>query len=64
MIKFRYDLIGAYDAGVKIHPQKDIENLGLKVLSYEGVPIGDCVIMTFDSIITDNELPNYINQMS
>jgi hypothetical protein len=58
MTKIRFDLIGAYKAGINTHPQSHVESLGMKVLSFEGVPIADCVIMEVENIV-DN-LPMYI----
>jgi len=58
MITIRYDLIGAYNAGVRTHPQKDVESLGCKVFGYEGVPIADCIFMEVDTL-PDN-LPKWI----
>ncbi len=60
MTVIKYDLIGAIKSGIKEHPQKDVERLGMKVLKYEGVPIADCAMMGVDEII-DN-LPDYIEK--
>lgn len=57
--KIRYDLIGAAKANVTLHPQNEVERLGMKVESFEGVPIGDCAIMIVANV-PDN-LPNYID---
>lgn len=54
----RYSLIGKDKAGVKDHPQDDMEKMGVKVLKYEGVPIGDCVIMEVENL--PEKLPDYI----
>ncbi|RTL47240.1 MAG: hypothetical protein EKK39_14825 [Sphingobacteriales bacterium] len=54
----RYDLIGAYKAGVKIHPQRDVERLGMKVICYEGIPIADCIMMKVDDV--PKNIPFYI----
>lgn len=58
MKKIKYDLIGAYKAGISEHPQKDVERLGIKVLSYEPAPIADCVMMEVENI--PDSLPSYI----
>lgn len=57
--KIRYGLIGADQAGVKQHPQLQTQELGMKVLSYEGVPIGDCIIMEVENM--PEILPEYID---
>lgn len=54
----RYDLIGAYNAGVNSHPKKHIESFGVKVLRYEGIPIADCVMVEVLGSI--NPMPAYI----
>ena len=58
MITIRYSLIGAYFSGVNEHPQKQMEQLGIKVISYEGIPIADCIIMEVENI--PDILPEYI----
>jgi hypothetical protein len=55
----KYNLIGAVKANIIVHPQKDVENRGMEVLAYEGIPIADCIFMKVD-IIT--ELPSYIER--
>ena len=54
----RYCLIDSYLSGVKIHPKKVVENLGMKVYDYHGFPIGDCVYMLVSK--TPLKLPDYI----
>lgn len=58
MKTIKYDLIGAYLKGIKIHPQEDVENLGMKVLGFEGCPIADCAFMDVDNL--PDVLPDYI----
>lgn len=41
----RYSLIGSYKAGYELHPQLAMKGFGYTVISYEGVPIGDCAII-------------------
>lgn len=41
----RFDMCSALKQGVTDHPQKVVEDLGMIVLSFEGVPIADCAIM-------------------
>ncbi|OWP84212.1 hypothetical protein BWK59_06370 [Flavobacterium davisii] len=57
-IALRYDLIEAYNAGIKIHPQLQMKELGYTVLDFEGVPIADCAIIKVERIITP--LPKYL----
>ncbi len=61
-IRIRYDLIGAYNNSLNEHPQKVIEDLGFLIRSYEGAPIGDCIIMELCNCNDDkiNSLPEYV----
>lgn len=54
----KYDMYGAYAAGVKVHPQLDMEQLGMSVAVYRGFPMGDFVIAEVDNVPT--ELPEHI----
>lgn len=54
----RYDLIGAYKAGIKEHPERNVIKLGMNVSKYEGMMIADCVFMEVDKL--PDELPDYI----
>lgn len=56
----KYNLIGANKANIKTHPQCKVEELGMQVLRFEGVPIAYCVFMEVDEIIDD--LPEYIER--
>lgn len=42
MLNYRYDLIQAYEEGVRLHPQDQMKKLGYKIIKSEPVPIGDC----------------------
>ncbi len=46
----RYDLRGAEEAGFHEHPSKVMTSLGYTVRQYEGIPIGDCIMMEVDRI--------------
>jgi SAM-dependent methyltransferase len=48
----------AYEAGVKIHPQKYVENLGCRVLKYEMFGISDTAAMLVDRL--PDPLPKFI----
>jgi len=50
MGKIRYDLRTAFENGYENHPQKVMKELGYVVKSFEGIPIGDCVIMEVERI--------------
>ena len=54
-----YSLIGAYEAGVKKHPQLDMKDLGINLLGAVPESIADCW-----NCITDyqGELPEYISE--
>ena len=54
----RYDLIGSYKQGIKKHPQKDVEDLGMIIHKYQGETIGDCIFMLVSNLPI--ELPEYI----
>lgn len=41
-----------------IHPQRQMEKLGCKVLAYEGMPIADCIFMEVDKL--PNPMPKYV----
>lgn len=55
----KYDLIGAYKDGIDMHPEKDVERLGMKVITYIGEPIGDCAFIEVES--APDVLPDYIH---
>ena len=42
MKNYRYDMIGAYMAGIKDHPQVQMKNLGYEVIKSESISIADC----------------------
>ncbi|MDN3621325.1 hypothetical protein QWY81_17795 [Polaribacter undariae] len=54
----RYDLIGSYKKEIKLHPQKQVESLGIEVHRYRGEPIGDCIFMLVSNLPLN--LPEYI----
>lgn len=56
----KYHLIGAIKAGVNLHPQIDVKGMGMVVSRFEGVPMGDFVIMEVDDL--PQELPDYIEE--
>ena len=58
MKTIRYSLNGAYNSGINLYPMDDMKKMGVKVLSFEGVPIGDCCIMEVDKL--PEPLPDYI----
>lgn len=61
MITLRYDLITAFNQGVLQHPQLQMKDLGYEVLSFEGVPIGDCAIMEVKELI--EPLEKYLTEI-
>ena len=64
MVKdYNYDLIGAYEAGSKDHPQIEMKKLGLRVIRYAGIPIADCVIMRVENAEDAGNLPDYITAL-
>lgn len=58
----RYNLMGAHLEGVTMHPQKDLERLGIKFETWEGQPIGDQIWLGNCTNVPD-ELPSYIKEM-
>ncbi len=65
MVKdYRFDLIGAYLAGNKDHPQIEMEKLGFNIINWEGVPIADCIIVRIDNAEEIKELPEYIDELN
>lgn len=58
MTKLRYDLIGSYESGIKIHPQTDVESKGMIITDYHGVSVADCIIITVEEVVGD--LPDYM----
>lgn len=58
MIKIRYDMIGAANSGVKIHPQEDMENRNITYSKAEAYSIADCWVF-WDCKYT-GELPAYM----
>lgn len=57
-----YSVTGAALSGVKIHPSKDLEQLGINVLKFEGHPFSDAVLIETDTTNLDiyENLPDYI----
>lgn len=57
--QYRYDVIGAYEAGEKRHPQIAIRELYPTVIEFHPAPIGDCWLFTA-GISSFDEPPAYI----
>lgn len=55
----RFDLIGAWKAGIKEHPSIVLKELGIKVLDWHGVPMADCIMIWTDTKLPDR-LPEYL----
>ena len=58
MKTIRYNLNNAYDNGETRHPQLVIEELGMKILNYNGASTGDCIIVEVGNI--PKRLPKFI----
>ena len=58
MIVLKYDLIEAYNSGIKDHPSLDVEKRGMIIINFESCPIADCIFITVEKV--EKELPNYI----
>ena len=61
MKHLNYDMIGAYDSGVKIHPQQDMKNLGITYQHATPQSIADSWWFWCCENIPDN-LPSYITE--
>lgn len=59
--QLRYDLIGAYECGVKLHPQEQMKLLGYKLIDSIPQSIADCWWFTVDRFI--EPLPEYLHKM-
>lgn len=57
----KYDINNAVRERITVHPQKDVEGLGMKITAFQGIPIGDCIMMEVDQ--TPDSLPRYITQL-
>lgn len=55
----RYSWIGAYQAGIKLHPLDHVRELGMKVLNYEAIGIADCSMIEVENV--PDILPPYIH---
>ena len=42
ILNYKYDMISAYEQGIKEHPQIQMEKLRYKIIKSKPVPIGDC----------------------
>ena len=42
MLNLRYDLIDAFHSDIKIHPQKEMERLGIEYIHATPQTLGDC----------------------
>lgn len=60
MKNYIYDMIGAFYAGVKEHPQIDMENLGYKVIKAVPVAIADCWCFRVENEIENT--PSYLDE--
>jgi hypothetical protein len=63
LMRLRFDMIGAHEAGRREHPQRvimdDCERRGVRPFNFEPVPIGDCWL--FEVTGTPNlPWPDYI----
>jgi hypothetical protein len=54
----RYELIGAYQSGIRKHPAEDMKDRGFIITYYEGVPMADCIIMMLEG--DKKNLPDYV----
>ena len=59
--QLRYDVIGAYYCGVKLHPQEQMESLGYKLIDSIPQSIADCWWFTVDRFI--EPLPEYLHKI-
>jgi len=50
METIRFDLRDAQTNGFGDHPQRVMNQLGSKVLKYEGIEIADCIMMQVDKL--------------
>ena len=56
-----YDVIGAYECGVKLHPQEQMKKLGYELIDSIPQMIADCWWFTVDRFI--EPLPEYLSKM-
>ncbi len=56
----KYDVIGAYKVGENRHPAKVIQALGMNVLVYKFIPLGDFAVIEVNTVVGD--LLPYITQ--
>lgn len=57
----RYNLIGAYQSGVHVHPQEDMKRLNLKIQYSEPCPIADAWFFCIQDCSC--VLPSYIDDI-
>ena len=61
LYKYRYDIWGAHtDSNVNMHPQVDMERLGIKYVKVEPCPIADCWFVYTEESLDALNLPGYI----
>jgi hypothetical protein len=58
MDRLIYDTPGAYNCGIRRHPQIQVISLGMKIMSYKFVSIADVVIIEVEK--ASENLPKYI----
>lgn len=61
MKNYRYDISEAFEAGVHVHPQLQIKNLGYEVIKSEPVSIAECWLFRVNNEI--EETPDYLYEM-
>ena len=49
-IRIQYYWIGAYDAGITVHPSQDLKNRGVETLQYEAFGISDASLIEVDKL--------------
>lgn len=58
--KIRYDMIGAHICGIDIHPQKQMKELEINLITAVPESLGDCWICLTDF---QDTLPEYIKEL-
>lgn len=61
LYKYRYDIWGAHtDSNVNVHPQVDMENLGIRYVKAEPCALADCWFVYTEEPLDIDNLPGYI----
>lgn len=61
-MNIRYDMIGAYLKGIRMHPQEVIKELGITYRESESFTLSDSWVF-YDCELINNDLPSFMSRL-